>query len=141
MNRTKNRKPRRYKGERESLHTVMLCKISANHLEFYLDEIREHLYRMGGGWWATSTIWKKLTHNLGYSLQVATDRAFEIDEEERQEYMDELMGVIVHPRQLVFFMKLQKGKILADVDGYGRFAASLHFETVILMVMKENNTR
>ena len=67
MNGTKKRKPRRYKGEWESLHTVMLRKIIADHPEFYLDEIRERLYRMGGGWWATSTIWKKLMHDLDYS--------------------------------------------------------------------------
>ena len=52
---------------------------------------------MVGGWWATSTIWKKLTHDLGYSLQVATDRAFEIDEEERQEYMD--FSIVRLPRK------------------------------------------
>ena len=56
MNGTKKRKPRRYKGEWESLHTVMLRKIIADHPEVYLDEIRERLYRMGDGWWATSPI-------------------------------------------------------------------------------------
>ena len=89
MNGTKKKKRRRYKVEWESLYTVMLHKIIAELPEFYLDEIRECLYRMGDGWWATFVIWKKLTHDFDYSLQVATDSAFDIDEEKRQEYMDE----------------------------------------------------
>ena len=51
MNGTKKRKPRRYKGEWESLHAVLLCKIFTDNPEFYLDEIQESIYRMGGGGW------------------------------------------------------------------------------------------
>ena len=102
--------PRRYRGRWNSRQRLMLQQIVDEHPEFYLDEIQFRLYKMGGGWWSRSYIWKKLRYELKYSLQIATTRSYDIDVVERDKFMRRVKEIIIHARQLMFLDETAKGK-------------------------------
>jgi len=102
--------PRRYRGRWNSRQRLMLQQIVDEHPEFYLDEIQFCLYKMGGGWWSRSYIWKKLRYELRYSLQMATTRSYDIDVVERDKFMRRVKEIIIHARQLMFLDETAKGK-------------------------------
>jgi len=102
--------PRRYRGRWNSRQRLMLQQIVDEHPEFYLDEIQFRLYKMGGGWWSRSYIWKKLRYELRYSLQMATTRSYDIDVVERDKFMRRVKEIIIHARQLMFLDETAKGK-------------------------------
>ena len=109
LNGGKRRKHSRYKGAWGPYQTDLLEEIINDYPEFYLDEIRERLYQVGGGWWSSSYVWKRLTQ-IGYSLQVASDRAYEIDEDEREEYKQAILEIVLHGKQFIYLDETARGK-------------------------------
>ena len=75
-----------------------------------MDEIQEKLYEAKGGWWSPPTIWRKLTEEIGYSLQVATDKSFVANEEEQEKYQEALEELVICPNQLIYVDESQKDR-------------------------------
>ena len=91
--------------------TKLLKTIIDQYPDYYLDEIQEAMYASpDGGWWATTTLWRKLREELRYSLQVATDKSFVVNEEEQQEYQKALEERILRPNQLIYIDESQKDR-------------------------------
>ena len=78
--------------------------------DLYLDEIQEELDDLGGGWWSSSYIWNRLSQDCNYSLQVASDRSYAADEEERSEFLQALADRVINPNQLIFLDESQKDR-------------------------------
>ena len=82
--------------------TMILQGIVDENPQFYLDEIQDEFQYQTGETHSTSYLWKKLILEVGYSLQVATDKATQQEREQVQEYLDELGLLLGDTSQLVF---------------------------------------
>ena len=54
------------------------------------------------GWWSLPTIWRKLSEEIGYSLQVAIDKSFVENEEEQHKYQEAIEELVIRPNQLIY---------------------------------------
>ena len=87
----------------------LLKIIVDDELDFYLDKIQEEPFGLGGGWRSASyTIWRQLTEDIGYSLQVATDISYDTDKVEQEEFLQALGDWGVDPNQLIFLDESRK---------------------------------
>ena len=78
-----------------------------------MDEIQDELDDLGGGWWSSSYIWNRLckdTQDCNYSLQVASDRSYAADEEERSEFLQALADRVINPNHVIFLDESQKDR-------------------------------
>ena len=60
------------------------------------------------GWWSSSYIWNRLSLHCKYSLQVASDRSYAADKEERLEFLQALADQVINPNELMFLDESQK---------------------------------
>ena len=90
--------------------TAVLKAIVDQNPGLYLDEIMSQLEARTKARWSSSTIWKKLRQELGYSLQRVAEKALEQDNEERLLYQIALEAAVDHPEQLVYIDESQKGR-------------------------------
>ena len=65
---------------------------------------------MSGGFWSSSYIWNRPSQDCNYSLQVASDRSYAADEEERSEFLQALADRVINPNQLIFLDESQKDR-------------------------------
>ena len=91
-------------------HTRNLREIIEDDPDLYLDELQFVFWELGHGFWSAKHLWEKLTMELGYSLQVAADKSYSADCEERQEFTQALKERIIHPRQLILMDESQKDR-------------------------------
>jgi len=91
-------------------HHDLLLSIVEDDPDLYLDEIRDELRDLGGGWWSSSYIWNRLSLDCNYSLQVASDRSYAADKEERLEFLQALADRVINPNQLIFLDESQKDR-------------------------------
>ena len=75
----------------------------------YVYEITERMQIMSGRYWSQSYIYKNL-RKLGWSLQVVSERARQIDLQERANYKYALHYYLKHPRQLITLDETYRGK-------------------------------
>jgi DDE superfamily endonuclease len=101
---------RRRKTDWTHHHTAKLKEVVTLYPELYLDEIQDQLIERGLGRWSTSWLWKKLNSDCNYSLQVATDRSYDADEEERNEYQQAINTMVAYPEMLVYLDESQKDR-------------------------------
>jgi hypothetical protein len=90
--------------------TTKLKAIIGRNLGLYLDELVKKLEAQTKARWASSTIWKKLREELGYSLQHVAEKALEQDNEDRLSYQIALESAVDRPEQLVYIDESQIGR-------------------------------
>ena len=77
--------------------------------DLYLDEIQEELDE----WWFLELFLHMkscLSQDCNYSLQVASDRSYAADKEERSEFLQALADRVINPNQLIFLDESQKDR-------------------------------
>ena len=107
---SKRTKKGKNKTQWTSRHTRNLREIIEDDPDLYLDELQFVFCELGHGFWSAKHLWEKLTMELGYSLQVAADKSYSADCEERQEFTQALKDRIIHPRQLILMDESQKDR-------------------------------
>jgi transposase len=107
---TRRYRRRSKRGQWTTADTRHLSSIVQGFPQFYLDEIQEELAARSGKTWCYSQIWTRLLSDCGYSLQVATDRALQRNDEERERYKDGLHAFVHDPAQLIFLDETQKDR-------------------------------
>ena len=83
--------------------------IIENDPHLYLDEIQMRVLCVTGQKWSLSFIWKKLKAQ-NYSIQVATERAAQRDEEERASYQMALYNHLHDLSQFIFIDETHKDR-------------------------------
>jgi len=76
----------------------------------FLDEIVEQLARIKHHWWDPSLVWKKLVDECDYSLQVVTDKAIEINDQERATYLEAVEAAAFRPDMLLYLDESHKDR-------------------------------
>jgi hypothetical protein len=76
----------------------------------YLDELVDRMETVTGKRWHYSVIWDKLRNQVGYSLQVVSDKAAEMDVEERESYMEAVKAAVIRPEMLVYIDETHKDR-------------------------------
>ena len=90
--------------------TAKLQEIVDVYPELYLDEIQEVFFHKTGEFYSQATLWKKLVSECGYSLQVATDRSTNREQEQIEGYFADLEAHLAHLDQLVFVDETAKDR-------------------------------
>ena len=101
---------RKNKSQWTPTHTRNLREIIEDDPDLYLDELQFVFWELDQGHWSSSYLWEKLTMELGYSLQVAADKSYSADCEERREFIQAFKDRIIHPRQLILMDESQKDR-------------------------------
>ena len=76
----------------------------------FLDEIVEELAKVKNHYWDPSLVWKKLKEECNYSLQVATETAFQMNEEDRAQYLEAVEAAAFNPEMLLYLDESQKDR-------------------------------
>jgi hypothetical protein len=98
------------RGAWTHVETKALKNIIDIHPEFFLDEIQERLALMTGRKWSTKYLWERLVSDCNYSLQVATDRALQRNEEQRKEYKEAMDLWVQRADQVLFLDETHKDR-------------------------------
>jgi len=78
--------------------------------ELHLDEIQETFHHKTGEMWSQSFLWKKMRGELKHSLQVATDRATQKQQEHIDGHFEDLGMFVSNLEQLVFVDETAKDR-------------------------------
>jgi hypothetical protein len=109
--------------------TDALREIMSKHPCPHLDEMHERLGCAMDKWWDASTIWRKITEELGVSLQIATIHAKQCDEEERDCFKESLKTLVKFVHRLTFLTRRTRTEKPHDAAAIGQHAASPHSRT------------
>ena len=91
-------------------HLRILEEVIEDDPDLYLDKIQYVFWELGQGYWSASHLWGKLTIDLKFSLQVAADKSYSADLEERKQFIQALKDRLIDPCQLLFMDESQKDR-------------------------------
>lgn len=107
-------KRRTYVGRKRRLWTLHDSQTLQNIVDqkpwLFLDEIVEELAKVKNHYWDPSLVWKKLKEECNYSLQVATETAFQMNEEDRAQYLEAVEAAAFNPEMLLYLDESQKDR-------------------------------
>lgn len=90
--------------------TNVLKDIVDRNPDYFLDEIQDDFVAATNKYFAYSTLWTKLDTVCNYSLQVATYKAVQQNEQERLDYEATIERIVAHPSMLIFIDETAKGR-------------------------------
>jgi transposase len=141
----RSRKKKAQRGRRGSLSMTSsfsrgddqeLMSIIEGQPQLYLDEIAVMMEGRTGKKWAHNTIWRRL-HDLGYSLQVAVQRARQAQVAEQHSFYWRLSNFVSDARQIILIDETHRSKNAAR----RRRAWSLRGQTPVVYSEFEENFR
>jgi transposase len=90
---------------------MVLQSIVDNNPQFYLDEIQDEFLLRTGEVWSTSMLYRRLrSPEIDYSLQVATDRASQQEQQQIDDYFADLSALVAKPDMLIFIDESAKDR-------------------------------